>query len=177
MLKNYSYRIMIIKPIILPALCYCSRLLILFSFFLISCSEGKKQLPVFEDVTIKAGLAGFRHNNGARGKVYLPEMFGAGGGFIDYDGDHWLDILLVGGGASEADPSRFIKALRLYKNNRNGTFTEVTKEVGLAGIQAFGEGINAADYDNDGDEDIFFTTLYQNYLLRNEGGKFSSVGR
>ncbi len=191
MLRNFSYQIMKTKSMISPTLWTYARLLILFAFFLISCKDNQHSLakkttksielksppPVFADVTNKAGLSGFQHDNGARGKVYLPEMFGSGGGFIDYDGDHWLDILLVGGGAMEADPARSIKALRLYKNNRNGTFTEVTEEAGLAGIEAYGQGINAVDYDNDGDEDIFFTTLHENFLLRNEGGTFSSVGK
>ena len=108
--------------------------------------------------------------------MYFPELMGAGGGFVDYNGDDWLDILLVGGGPVNLEPSNSVKALRLYKNNHDGTFTEVTEEAGLAEIRAYGQGITAADYDNDGDEDLYFTTLHQNYLLRNDGGRFTSVG-
>ncbi len=108
--------------------------------------------------------------------MYFPEQMGSGGGFIDYDGDGWLDILLVGGGPIDPDPSTHIEALRLYKNNRNGTFTDVTEASGLSGFQAYGNGITVADYDNDGDEDIYFTTLLENYLFRNDNGTYSSVG-
>lgn len=139
-------------------------------------SDQSAGLPAFIDATAEAGLAEFRHDNGARGKVYFPEMFGSGGGFIDYNGDNWLDILLVGGGPIDPDPEHFVKALRLYKNNRDGTFSEVTDEVGLSDVQAYGHGIAAADYDNDGDEDLFLSTLRRNYLFRNDGGTFSSVG-
>lgn len=163
---------------------------ILFSFFSIACREHQdpsedtttasnrreRQSYAFTEVTAETGLSGFHHDNGARGNVYFPEQMGSGGGFVDYNGDNWLDILLVGGGPIETDPSRSIKALRLYKNNRDGTFSEVTEEAELSGIQAYGMGITAADYDNDGDEDFYFTTLHENYLFRNDGGKFSSVG-
>jgi hypothetical protein len=138
--------------------------------------DGKIPLPAIVEVTAEAGLADFRHDNGARGKFYFPEQMGAGGGFIDYDGDSWLDILLVGGGAIDPEPTRFVKALRLYKNDRDGTFSEVTEAAGLGGLQAHGTGVAAADYDNDGDEDFYFTTLWKNFLFRNDGGKFTSVG-
>lgn len=103
----------------------------------------------------------------------MPETFGAGGGFTDYDGDGWLDVVLVGGGTWD-DAS--IPALELYRNNRDGTFTRVTEQAGLAGVSAYGFGVVTADYDNDGDEDIFLTTLGQNMLFRNERGVFSEVG-
>lgn len=133
-------------------------------------------MPAFNEVTIETGLADFIHDNGSRGQVYFPELMGSGGGFVDYNGDDWLDILLVGGGPIESETADPVKALRLYKNNQDGTFSEATEEAGLAGIEAYGQGITAADYDNDGDEDFYFTTLYQNYLFRNDGGRFSSVG-
>ena len=108
--------------------------------------------------------------------MYFPEQMGSGGGFIDYNGDGWLDILLVGGGLLDPEPTTDIEALRLYTNNQDGTFTEATEESGLSGFQAYGKGITVADYDNDGDEDFFFTTLHKNYLFRNDAGVFSSVG-
>lgn len=155
---------------------------LLFSVFLSACNEPTGQsnshneipVPTLKEVTAEAGLSDFKHDNGARGKMYFPEQMGSGGGFIDYNGDTWHDILLVGGGTLEGD-SESIAALRLYKNNTDGTFSEVTEEAGLAGINAYGKGISAADYDNDGDEDFYFTTLHENYLFRNDGGTFSNV--
>ena len=166
-------------------------LLLLFSILFISCRNGQDvdqdrttarngrggKLPVFTDVTIEAGLGDFRHENGAVGKMWFPEQMGAGGGFVDFDGDGWLDILLVGGGLLQQDKARSIPALRLYKNNGNGFFSEVTAAVGLDDIQAYGTGIAAADYDGDGDEDFYFTTIGENMLFRNDGGVFSSIGK
>ena len=138
--------------------------------------SSERPLPPFTAITAESGLAEFIHDNGARGQVYFPELMGSGGGFVDYNGDNWLDILLVGGGFVTLDASGAVQALRLYKNNQDGSFTEVTEEAGLAGIQAYGQGIVAADYDNDGDEDFYFTTLHQNILFRNDEGRFARVG-
>lgn len=124
----------------------------------------------FTEVTEEAGLGGFRHDNGAFGEKWFPEQMGAGGGFLDYDGDGWLDVLLVGGGGWEARTGRSPRALRLYRNLGDGTFEEATEAAGLDGIRAFGTGIVAADYDGDGDEDVFFTALGPNRLLRNDPG-------
>ena len=166
----------------MPRLCVC--FFTLFCFMLTACNpsedappitEEERPVPAFSDVTTEAGLSAFQHDNGARGDVYFPELMGSGGGFVDYNGDQWLDVLLVAGGPIDSEPSDFVQALRLYRNNQDGTFTEVTEDAGLAGIQAYGQGISAADYDNDGDEDIYFTTLHHNYLLRNDGGTFTNV--
>src|SRR5690606_14830805 len=70
-----------------------------------------------------------------------------------------------------------VDAVRLYRNERDGTFREVTEEVGLKGIHAYAFGVSAADYDNDGDEDLFVTTLGENLLLRNDAGVFTEVAR
>ena len=97
----------------------------------------------FTDVTQAAGLR-FRHTNGAFGKKYLPETMGAGGAFLDYDGDGWQDIVLINGmdwpwpapgrgpkpGRASARP-RQRATLQLYRNNRDGTFTDVTRAAGL----------------------------------------------
>ena len=143
----------------------------------LSSKSREIPVPAFTEVAENAGLSGFVHANGATGKMYFPEQMGSGGAFVDYNGDTWLDILLVGGGPIDPDRSPFTQALRLFENNQDGTFTDVTETAGLAEIQAYGQGVTAADYDGDGDEDIYFTTLHQNYLLRNDDGVFSDVSQ
>lgn len=130
----------------------------------------------FHDVTDEAGLSAFRHENGAYGSKWFPEAMGSGGGFIDYDGDGWLDVLLVGGGTWPEGEQESVRALWLYRNNRDGSFTDVTERAGIGEVRAYGLGVVAADYDNDGDEDIYFTTLYENMLFRNDGGVFTEIG-
>ena len=130
----------------------------------------------FTYVTEEAGLAGFHHENGGFGEAWAPEIVGGGGGFLDYDGDGWLDILLIGGGMFRERTTGHVQALYLYRNAGDGTFTDRTQEAGLADVVAFGMGFAAADYDNDGDEDFFISTLYENLLFRNNGGVFVEVG-
>jgi hypothetical protein len=125
------------------------------------------------DVTAQAGI-NFRHNSGAFGAKYLPETLGPGCAFLDYDGDGWLDILLVNG-ADWAGHKRERSTLSLYRNNRNGTFTDVTGRAGLA-VEMYGMGVAVADYNNDGFPDIFITAVGQNRLFRNTGqGTFVDV--
>ena len=163
-------------------------LILIFILLLFSCNNRKstekdsfiKNKSEFEniefsDVTMKAGLGGFSHDNGSFGKMWFPEQMGSGGGFIDYNSDGWLDILLIGGGAWKGYTKRDINTLWLYKNNKDGTFSNVTEQSGLGKIEAYGLGIVAADYDNDGDEDVFLTTLNRNILLNNKGGYFVNV--
>jgi enediyne biosynthesis protein E4 len=130
-------------------------------------------LPVFTDVSEAAGIR-FRHNNGAFGKKYLPETLGSGCAFLDIDNDGWQDILLVNSTNWPGRPGP-PSYLALYRNNRNGTFTDITKQAGLA-IAMYGLGVAAADYDNDGNIDIYITALGPNRLFRNlGGGKFADV--
>jgi hypothetical protein len=91
--------------------------------------------------------------------------------------DGWLDILLIGGGSWKNYTKRNIKTLWLYKNNTDGTFANVTDESGLGNISTYGLGVAAADYDNDGDQDIFITTLDRNILLNNNEGYFVNVSK
>ena len=121
---------------------------------------------VFEDVTQIAGID-FTHNNGATGNKYLPETVGAGAAFIDYNGDRFPDIFFANGTnwPGEAGPG---STSRLYRNDRDGTFTDVSEEAGLD-IEIYALGTAVADYDNDGDDDLFVTALGQNRLFRNEG--------
>ena len=138
--------------------------------------ERQQRRVVFTDVTEAAGLGAFRHENGAVGRKWYPEMMGSGGGFIDYDGDGWLDILLMGGGHWDdpADPG--YRALWLYRNNGDGTFADQTEAAGLADVAAYTIGLAVADYDNDGDQDFVLMNLGENMLFRNHGGVFTEVG-
>lgn len=140
----------------------------------------------FIDVTRQVGLGDFRHETGAIGAKWFPETMGGGAGFIDYDGDEWLDILLVAGGfwpdslieqGDAESRSEETAPLRLYRNTGDGTFIDVTERVGLHHIRAYGFGVVAADFDNDGDEDFYLTTLGENMLFRNDGGHFVEIGR
>jgi hypothetical protein len=127
----------------------------------------------FADVTSQAGIR-FRHNSGAFGKKFLPETIGAGCAFLDYDNDGWQDILLVNSmDWPEQKKRRSLPAL--YKNNKDGTFSDVTRQAGLA-VEMYGIGVAVADYDNDGNQDVYVTCLGPNHLFRNlGGGKFADV--
>ena len=133
--------------------------------------------PLFTDVTEEAGLGAYRHENGGFGQKWMPEVVGPGGAFLDYDGDGWQDILLVGGGRWARVSDKPVEAVRLYRNLGDGTFDDVSAAAGLAGLEAYGFGVAAADYDNDGDTDFFLTALHENMLFRNEGGRFEEVGK
>lgn len=144
---------------------------------LFSCTESGPTLS-FEEVTAEANLDDFRHQTGAFGEKWFPETMGSGGGFIDYNGDGHLDILLVGGGVWEDSDEELEHALWLYRNNGDGTFTLVTEKAGLGGVDTYGFGVTVADYDNDGEQDFLLTTLNRNLLFRNNGdGTFTEVGR
>ena len=127
----------------------------------------------FRDITQRAGLH-FLHNNGAFGKKYLPETMGPGVAFIDYDNDGWPDIFLVNGTDWPGQPAKH-STPKLYHNNHDGTFTEVTHKAGLD-IEIFGMGVAVGDYDNDGYDDLFITAMGQSRLFHNNGnGTFSDV--
>ena len=128
---------------------------------------------MFADVTSQSGIS-FRHNSGAFGKKYLPETMGSGVCFLDYDNDGWQDILFVnsmdwpGHKVSKSYPA-------LYHNNKDGTFTDVTKRSGLD-IEMYGMGCAVGDFDNDGFDDLYLTGVGGNRLFHNlKNGKFSDV--
>jgi enediyne biosynthesis protein E4 len=139
--------------------------------FLATCSAAAQ--IHFRDITAQAGIR-FTHNNGAFGKKYLPETLGPGCAFIDYDSDGWPDIVLVNGQNWPRHPGP-VTTLKLYHNNHNGTFTDVTQKAGLA-VPMFGLGAAVGDYDNDGNDDLFISALGQSRLLHNNGnGTFSDI--
>ena len=125
------------------------------------------------DITKQAGID-FRHNSGAYGGKLLPETLGAGCAFLDYDADGWQDILLING-MDWAGHKRQRSILKLYRNNRNGTFTDVTRKAGLD-VDMYGMGVAVGDYNNDGFPDILVTCVGQNRLFKNTGnGTFVDV--
>ena len=127
---------------------------------------------VFTDVTAQAGIR-FVHNSGRAGKKYLPETLGAGCAFFDADGDGWQDILLING--KDWTPRGRKSTAALYRNNHNGTFTQITAGSGLD-VEMYGMGVAIGDYDNDGREDVYITALEGDRLFHNEGGgKFRDV--
>jgi len=127
----------------------------------------------FADVTAQAGLH-FLHNSGAYGGKLLPETLGSGCAFLDYDADGWPDILLINS-MDWPGHKRQRSTLKLYRNNRNGTFTDVTKAAGLD-VELYGMGVAVADYDNDGFPDIFISCVGQSRLFHNTGkGTFTDV--
>ncbi len=136
----------------------------------------------FTDVTARAGIT-FVHHNGAAGQKFYPELFGGGVAVLDIDGDTWPDLLFVNGRdwpASARDASYGAGGKRarhgLYQNNRDGTFKDVLAGSGFDAADVYGLGATVADYDNDGRDDVFMTTVDGGRLFHNEGGaKFSDV--
>jgi len=127
----------------------------------------------FADLTSRAGIQ-FQHNSGAFGGKFLPETLGSGCAFLDYDRDGWQDILLING-MDWPGHKQQRSTLRLYRNNRNGTFSDVTAKAGLD-IEMYGMGVAVGDYDNDGFVDILITCVGQNRLFHNTGkGMFVDV--
>jgi len=126
------------------------------------------------DVSAQAGIH-FKHNSGAFGKKIPAGKHSARVVlFLDFDNDGWQDILIVNSTAwpERKTPRTF---LALYHNNQDGTFTDVTRQAGLA-VEMYGIGVAVADYDNDGNEDIYITCVGPNHLFRNLGnGKFADV--
>jgi hypothetical protein len=127
----------------------------------------------FVNVAAAAGLSAPTIYGGVESKKYILESTGCGCAFIDYDNDGWMDIFLLSGTRIEGAPDGTTN--RLYKNNRDGTFTDVTEKAGLHAA-GWASGVCVGDYDNNGFEDIFCTYFGQNILYRNNGdGTFADV--
>jgi hypothetical protein len=127
----------------------------------------------FVDATAASGIS-FHHHSGAFGKKYLPETMGSGVCVLDYDNDGFQDILFVnsmdwpGHASTKNYPA-------LYHNNGDGTFTDRTRQAGLA-VESYGMGCAVGDYDNDGKDDIYITAVGNNHLFHNLGnGRFADV--
>ena len=133
----------------------------------------------FTEQTQQAGIH-FKHTNGASKKKYLPETMGSGGLFFDYNNDGHLDIYLVNGGTISSAPQNTYRNPEhinvLYRNKGDGTFIDATAEARLEQNSGYGIGCLSADYDNDGDADLYLTNFGRNQLYRNNGdGTFTDV--
>lgn len=151
------------------------------SLALSGAAAGKGQRPsqeephlLFNDITRRAGIH-FRHINGATGRKYLVETMGPGCAFFDYNNDGYLDLYFVNGGILPGFDAASRPANALYRNNGDGTFTDVTREAGVEG-SGYGMGVIAGDYNNDGFADLFITCFGSSILYRNNGnGTFTDV--
>src|SRR5436190_19761908 len=145
---------------------------LLISLFLSSAAEAAAA-PSTSDVTFTdvARHAGINFSNvfgGIKSKRYLLEPTGSGVAWIDYDRDGYPDLFLVNGTTIEAFPARQAPSNHLFRNNRDGTFTDVTAKAGLV-HSGWGQGVCVGDYDNDGWDDIFVTYYGKNLLYHNNG--------
>ncbi|HSA03864.1 MAG TPA: CRTAC1 family protein, partial [Candidatus Paceibacterota bacterium] len=152
-----------------------------FAFFSIVLASGLSAIGAtsirLRDVTDSAGIR-FIHSDGSSGRQYIVETVASGLGLIDFDGDGWLDILFLSGSPLPGTPPTPKAPVHaLYRNNGNGSFTDVTARSGLD-LPGYAMGCAVGDYNNDGHEDVFITHYGQHRLLRNNGnGTFSDVTR
>jgi hypothetical protein len=129
----------------------------------------------FSEVLPSASGIKFVHTAGSSPEKYLPESTGAGCAFLDFDGDGWMDIYFVNSGKSDFFTPETPLRNALYKNNRDGTFTDVTEKAGVAG-GGYGMGVAVGDYNSDGFPDMYVTQYGRSILYRNNGdGTFTDV--
>ncbi len=129
----------------------------------------------FEQIPPSVSGITWKHVAGLSPQMYLPETNGAGCAFLDYDGDGWMDIYLVNSGPCDFFQPKTPLRNALYKNNRDGTFTDVTEKAGVLGT-AYGYGATVGDYDGDGLPDLFVSQYPRNILYHNNGdGTFTDV--
>jgi len=139
-------------------------------------ASSQKQIPVnFVDIAEKAGLNMTNVFGGLATKKYIIETTGTGVAIFDYDNDGWPDIFFVNGTTMEGSAKGDQPTNHLYRNNHDGTFTDVTLQAGLSGPSGWGQGVCVGDYDNDGWEDLYVTYYGKNRLYHNQHGVFSEV--
>ena len=131
-----------------------------------AAASGRPFDAHFIDVAASAGLKAPVAYGGLETNKYIIESTGCGCAFIDYDNDGWMDLFVLCGTRLEGAPPG--ASNRLYKNNRDGTFTDVTEKAGLRSV-GWASGVCVGDYNNDGFDDIFCTYFGQNILYRNNG--------
>ena len=132
--------------------------------------------PIFEEVAPEVSGIRWVHENAMSDQRFLPETLGPGCAFFDYDNDGWMDLFLVNSGQSDFYTPRNPLRHALYKNNRDGTFTDVTEKAGVGGGTTFGMGVAVGDYDNDGYPDLFITAYGKCILYHNNGnGTFTDI--
>src|SRR5438105_5155505 len=157
-----------------------ARLALITILLLITVALAKDpQAPAiayFTDIAEKAGLTMTNVFGGRDTKKYIIETTGTGVAIFDYDNDGWPDIFLVNGTTLDGYPSGKGPTNRLYRNNHDGTFTDVTAQAGLAGAPGWGQGVCVGDYDNDGWEDLYVTYYGKNRLYHNNHGVFTEIG-
>jgi len=137
-------------------------------------SPPKNSIAYFTDVAQKAGLTAPIVFGGKDTKKYIIETTGTGAAIFDYDNDGWPDIFIVNGTTLEGFPSGQAPTNHLYRNNRDGSFTDVTVKAGL-NATGWGQGVCVGDYDNDGWEDLYVTYYGKNRLYHNQSGVFTEV--
>jgi hypothetical protein len=136
---------------------------------------AENSMPAFEAVPGSASKISWVHSSGRSREMFLPETTGAGCAFFDYDNDGWMDIYLVNSGSCDFYNPNPPLSNALYHNNRDGTFTDVTRKAGVPG-NAYGMGVAAGDYDGDGFADLYVTQYSRGILYHNNGdGTFTDV--
>src|ERR1700747_1673553 len=146
---------------------------------LLLCAQQSKAAPPgpianFTDIAEKAGLTSQNIFGGVDTKKYIIETTGNGVAIFDYENDGWPDIFLVNGTRLHGFPAGKAPTNRLYRNNHDGTFTDVTAKAGLTAT-GWGQGVCVGDYDNDGGEDLYVTYYGKNRLYHNRHGTFEEV--
>src|SRR5437764_8886635 len=142
---------------------------------LLNAAQNGAPAAIFEEVPASTSGITWVHDNAISAERYLPETMGPGVAFLDYDNDGWMDIYLVNSGACDFyKPSKPIRNA-LYRNNRDGTFTDVTQKAGVPG-NAYGMGVAVGDYDGDGWPDLYVTQYPRSILYHDNGdGTFTDV--